>query len=318
MNMYQSSKGPIAIDTMPLSYAKNALAKIQRDETQRHRTAEIGWLVQHIRKLEADAPASEPDRGIGGNNPPPEAAMPKLDGRSAIEAHADDLLLEAANWADGFVIENQTQADTISTLLRKLQDAAKLVDDGAAKEKKPLNDAINEIGAWQNGYTAKGLKKTPDGKLTKAILATGNMTTAWLRKLDDERRAREQETAAAAHKAAQEAIEARAEAKAGTDLAAMDTAEDMLSSARNLLKEAEGVAKEKVRTGGGDGFRAVGLRSVWSAEITDQKAALLHYIKTYPEDFCELVQSLANRDARNEATRRETPGVKFNEERIAA
>lgn len=316
MNMYQSSKGPIAIDTMPLSYAKNALAKIQRDETQRHRTAEIGWLDQHIRKLESEAP--EPDRGIGGNNPPPEAAMPKIDGRTAIEAHADDLLLEAANWADGFVIENQTQADTISTLLRKLQDAAKLVDDGAAKEKKPLNDAINEISTWQNGYTAKGLKKTPDGKLTKAILATGNMTTAWLRKLDDERRAREQEAAAAAHKAAQEAIEARAEAKAGTDMAAMDTAEDMLSSARDLLKQAEGVAKEKVRTGGGEGFRAVGLRSIWSAEITDQKAALLHYIKASPDDFRDLVQQLASRDARNEATRRAIPGVKFIEEKVAA
>src|SRR3546814_11341795 len=67
-NMYQSSKGPVAIDTMALPYAKNALAKLQRDDSQRHRTAEIGWLDQHIRKLEAEAPTEEPNRGIGGDN----------------------------------------------------------------------------------------------------------------------------------------------------------------------------------------------------------------------------------------------------------
>src|SRR3546814_17712132 len=84
---------------MALPYAKNALAKLQRDDSQRHRTADIGWLDQHIRKLEAEAPTEEPNRGIGGNKPPPEArAAMWLD---AIQAHIGDLLTENRNLADG-------------------------------------------------------------------------------------------------------------------------------------------------------------------------------------------------------------------------
>src|SRR3546814_9007627 len=104
-NMYQSSKGPVAIDTMALPYAKNALAKLQRDDSQRHRTAEIGWLDQHIRKLEAEAPTEEPNRGIGGNNPPPDArAAMSWD---AVLAHMDEPLTEARHWAEGGSIDNQ-------------------------------------------------------------------------------------------------------------------------------------------------------------------------------------------------------------------
>lgn len=320
MTMYQGSKGPVEIATMPLSFAKNAMNKLLRTEPER--TAEIEALTAHVEKLEAEALAGKPEgpAPTGHNNPPEaiDAPAPKLDGRDAVEAHADDLLIEAANWADGFVIENQDQADVVGRLMRQLQDAAGLVDKAAADEKRPLNDAIAAIGAWQNGYTAKGLKKTPDGKLTKAILATGNMVSKWLQKLDDERRQREAQAAEAARVAAQEAIAARTEAKASTDIAAMDSAEDALTEARNLLREAEGVAKEKVRSGGGEGLRAVGLRSFWHAEITDQKSALLHYLKQQPEAFKALIQELADRDARNEATRGTTPGVTFIETKRAA
>src|SRR3546814_13753347 len=98
-NMYQSSKGPVAIDTMALPYAKNALAKLQRDDSQRHRTAEIGWLDQHIRKLEAEAPTEEPNRGIGGKNTPPAARAAMS--WEAIQATIDDLPTEARNWDAG-------------------------------------------------------------------------------------------------------------------------------------------------------------------------------------------------------------------------
>ena len=50
---YQSSKGPVAIDTMPLSYAKNALNKLRRTEPDR--TAEIDALDAHVTKLTDEA-----------------------------------------------------------------------------------------------------------------------------------------------------------------------------------------------------------------------------------------------------------------------
>jgi hypothetical protein len=60
-----------------------------------------------------------------------------------------------------------------------------------------------------------------------------------------------------------------------------------------------------------------GLRSVWSAEITNRRDALLHYIKEKPDAFEALIQQLASTDARNEATRRDIPGVKFIETQVA-
>lgn len=320
---YNSSKGAKEIATMPLPYARNALAKLLDKEPER--TAEIEALTAHVDRLEAEAAESDTDAPvrdgpapIGDNKPPADDAAPSPTGRSAIDAHVDGLLAEAANWADGFVIDNQEQADAVGRLMRQLQQAAKLVDDNAAEEKKPHNEAIAKIAEWQNGYTSKGKKTIPDGKLTKAILACGNMSTAWLTKKDEERRQREAEAAAAAQKAAQEAIAAREEAKTSTDLADMDKADDMLASAEDLLRQAKGVSKERVGAGGGEGTRSLGLRSYWRAEITNQKAALLHYLAQQPEAFRELIQTLADRDARNEATRRNIPGVTFHDDKRAA
>lgn len=330
--LYKSSKGDKEIATMPLSYAKNALNKLLR--TEPGRAAEIEALQAHVSALEAEAIEANlnPRATIGANNPPEELSAPadesvevaKPDnGRATIETHVDDLLSEAANWADGVAIENDGQATAVGKLHRDLQAAVSLVDDNAAKEKKPHNEAVKEISVWQNGYTAKGLKQTPDGKLTKAIAVTGRLSAAWLQKAEDERKAREKEAADAALIAAQEAIAMREEAKVSTDLQVIDRAEDALADAKALLRTAETVAKERVRVGGGDGYRAVGLRSVWSAQPTGEPGAwaeaYAHY-KTNPEfmaEFHALIQRWADRDVRFEATRvRGVPGFNFIENKV--
>lgn len=319
--MYKSSKGPVDISTMPLRYATNALGKLRRDEPGR--AEEIDALAKHCAELEAQS-EDNPRVALGDNNPPAEEAA-KPGSRAAIDAHVSDVLAEAANWGDGVAVVDQKQADAVGRLHRMLQEAAALVDETAAKEKKPLNDAITEIATWQNGYTAKGLKTKPDGKLTKAMTATGNLSGAWLRKLDAEREAREKVAAEAARKAAQEAIALREEAKETTDITVMDRAEDALADARLLLRDAESVSKERVRTGGGDGFRALSLRSNWSAQISDEPGswgqAYAHY-KTDPDfmaEFRALIQRWADRDARTEATRLiGVPGFKFIEDKVAA
>ena len=321
--LYKSSKGDREISTMPLPYAKNALNKLVRDDPTR--TAEIDALRLHVDALAAEAEAENPRAVIGGNNPPEEITdIAKPDARAAVDTHVADLLTEAANWGDGVAIVDQGQADAVGRLHRLLQEAASLVDERAATEKRPHNEAIAEIATWQNGYTAKGLKKTPDGKLTKALTATGNLSGAWLKKLDDERREREAAAAEAAREAAQAAIALREEAKASTDIAVMDRAEDALSDARSLLREAEGVAKERVRIGGGEGVRAMSLRSVWSAHATGEPGcwgqAYAHY-KARPEfmaEFHDLIQRWADRDARIEASRLcGVPGFKFVEQKVA-
>ena len=336
--LYKSSKGDREISEMPLPYAKNALGKLMREDPSRK--AEIDALQDHVDKLTAEVEVTEanPRAMIGGNMPPePITGFDKFEaraaeiaattdgGRPAIDAHVDDLLTEAANWADGVAVADQAQADTVGRLHRMLQQAASLVDDAATKEKKPHNDALTEIGTWQNGYTAKGLKKTPDGKLTKAIGATGNLSSAWLRKLDTDRQSREKIAADLAHKAAQEAIALREEAKTTTDIAVMDRAEDALAEARSLIGLATSIGKDRVRVGGGDGFRAMTLRSTWTAHIDTKVggwgAAYAHY-KTDPDfmaEFHALIQRWADRDCRIEAARvRGIPGFNIVEEKVAA
>lgn len=321
MTMYLSSKGPVAIATMPFSYAANALKKLNRESPER--IEEIKALTEHIARLEAETPDNS--RAVVGDNQPPEEPEVKLTGRAAIDVHVSDLLTEAANWADGVAIENDGQAAEVGRLHRSLQHAAELVKDNATTEKKPHNDAITEIQAWNNGYVAKGLKGTPDGSLTKAIAATGRLSTAWLTKQEDERQARAKAAADAALAAAREANTLREEAKVTTDLAIMDQAEDALAGAKALLREADGVAKERVRVDAGAGVRAVGLRSIWHAEIAESPdswaLAYGHYKQdpAFMSEFKALIQRWADRDARIEAHRLAgVPGFHFREEKVAA
>lgn len=334
---YQSSKGEVEISTMPLSYAKNAVNKLRRTEPER--TAEIAALQAHVDALEAAATAKALDAAgegktgfdkfearaavlneravIGGNNPPPDEGVTEnvTLGWEAVQTHMDDLLVEAANWADGIAIASQDQADTVGRLRQQLQDVAQLADKARVAEKKPLDDQIAAIQDRYNAYIAPMKNKQP-GSVSKAVTALGNLLTAWLNKLADEKKAREDAAREEAEKAAAAAIAARKEMDISTDLAAADEAAALLDIAEEAAKTLRAVEREKVQVQGE--YRAIGQRTVWSAEITDRKAALLHYLKAQPDEFVALIQTLADRDARNEATRRDIPGVRFIDQKVAA
>lgn len=327
MTIYKSSSGDKVIAEMPLSYAKNALNKLLRTEPERKE--EIDALQAHVdaKTTEAEAAALNPaprDAVIGDNGGPAlEAAAPKPSGRAAIETHVNDLLDQVKGCP--LAIADETQANDVARLHRDLQAAVKLVDNAADKEKEPHNKAVAEIGAWQNGFTAAKLKRTPDGSLTKALLATSNLSSAWLRKVEDDRRAREAAAAEVARAAAQEAIAAREEAKTSTDVEVIDRADNALAEAQALIKQAVGVTKERPQAGGGEGYKALGLRSVYTAHIIDEPGAwglaYGHYKKSpeFMAEFHALIQKWADRDARVEATRvLGVPGFTFLETKVAA
>lgn len=318
--VYKSSSGDKVIAEMPLSYARNALNKLNRAKYDPTRQPEIDALQAHVDALEAAATAESlnPRAVIGGNDPPPDEppseppAEPKWD---VIKTHMDDLLTEAANWADGAEVKSQEQADAVGTLRQLLQDAATIADQARVAEKKPLDEQIAEIQDRYNAYIAP-LKNKHPGKVSKAVLALGNLLTPWLNKLADEKKAREDAAREEADKAAAAAIAARKEMDISTDLAAADEAAALLDVAEEKAKALRSVEREKVQVQGA--FRAVGQRTYWFAEITDRKAALLHYLKERPEAFVAVIQELASSDARNEATRRTIPGVRFYSEQRAA
>jgi NADH dehydrogenase/NADH:ubiquinone oxidoreductase subunit G len=309
---YKSSKGAMLIADMPLRYASNALAKLRRDEPER--VAEIEALAAHVVTAEQSPPGAK-SADIGDNGGPPLETAAKLNAWGAIQAYLDDLLTEAANWADGAAIASREQADAVARIKQDLQQSINDADAARMEEKRPLDEQIAEIQDRYNAYIAPLKNKAP-GKASKAIAALNNALSAWLRKLDDEKRTREREAASIAAAAAAEALAARAEAKVSTDLAAMDEADDKLAHAEALIKQAKGVGAEKVQAIGST--RAVGLRSFWAAQMIEGKGgdALRHYLATKPDRVRLFLQSLADEDVRNGA--RAIPGFHITEDRRVA
>ena len=89
-----------------------------------------------------------------------------------------------------------------------------------------------------------------------------------------------------------------------------------------MLKQAKGVAKEKVQVQGE--YRAIGLRSYWTATLIEADGekpsggadALRHYMKVKPDRLLIFLQTLADEDVRNGL--RAIPGFNITEERKVA
>jgi len=314
--IYQSSKGPVEIATMERRHAANALAKLQREEPGR--VDEIEALSSHVAALDAN-----PRAEIGGNNPPvdPPTAVGAMSW-DAIKVHMDDLLTEAANWADGAELVNQEQADTVTRLRNELQGAAKLADDARVAEKAPFDLEIDAIQKRYNEYIAPIKNRTP-GRISKSVVALGALMSKWLAKLEREREADRQRAREEADRAREEAIEARRAAQSSGDVSALDVAGDLLDDADAKEAAARRVEREKVQLGGqGSGVRAVSLKSYWSARLIEPGedgspggggAALRHYAQTRPERIKAFLQDLADEDVARGI--RTIPGFTITEER---
>lgn len=311
--MYLSSKGAIPVATMPLKYASNALAKLRRESPER--LEEIEAIAAHVAKLEAGG-EENPRAVIGGNNPPEDTPAPATPMTwAAIKLHLDDLL-EQVRGVTGVAISQQQQADDVGKLLRDIQAGAKAADDARTSEKQPLDEQIKEIQDRYNEYIAPLKNKTP-GLVSKAELALKNQISAWLKKLDDERIARENAAREVAEKAAAEALAAHQIAKTSDDLDEIEAAEDLLAAADQAnieLRQAE-KAKAQVKT---EGYRAISLRSIWKAVRIEGEGgkALSHYAKTQPMRVIAFIEQLAAEDVK--AGVRSIPGFEIVEEKVAA
>lgn len=223
---------------------------------------------------------------IGHNAPPPFEAW---------SLHIEDLFKLVSDTTAGGTVQNDEQEAALDALLDDFRKARKAADTERAAEKKPHDDAAKAVQVrWKSlldkcDMAAEEIKR----------LLTPYRTAKQRAKDEAARKAREEAEAKAA--AAQEAL------RQSDDLEARFAAEAELKQAKKL----EAVANRIDRT-------ATGLRTYWEAEITDRKAALLHYLKEQPEMFALLIQDLADKDARNEATRRPIPGIVFHERKKAA
>lgn len=227
------------------------------------------------------------DANIGHNQPPP---------FEAIGLHIEDLFQLVSDTLAGVdAVQNDEQDAALDELLDEFRKAKKTADDERAAEKRPHDDAGKAVQAKWKPYLERCDMATAE---IKAKLTPYRAAKIAARE-EAARIAREE--AEAKQKAAQEAL------RRSDDLEARFAAEEQLKQAAKLTAAANRADRS-----------ATGLRTSWEAEVTDRRAALNHYVKTNPEAFIALIQDLADKDARSEATRRDIPGIVFHKKKEAA
>lgn len=228
-----------------------------------------------------------------------------------IKEDIDDFLTEARNWADGTPVETEEQSEAVSKLISDLNERAAAMEDARVEEKKPLDDKVKEIQDRYGEYIADRKNKKP-GSVWKSIDALKALLAPYLKKKEDlirEEAAKKQGEADAAIEAARQAQQA---SNPG-NLAETEAVEDKIGLALEVQKAATAANQVKAHATGGN--RAMGLRSVWRAEITDQREAMIHFWSTNREAFVPFLQKLADDEVRS-GKRSGIPGVTITEDRV--
>lgn len=227
-----------------------------------------------------------------------------------LSEHLEDLIAEARNFADGQPVANQGQADAVSALIESLRIAAKDADAERVRENEPHDKAKAAVQAKYAPLIADPKNKNP-GRVWKAIDALKACLQPFLAKLDAEKREAERIAREAADKAARDAAEAMRQA-AANDIAGREQAEALVADAEAAQKAADAAAKDKAHATGGS--RAMGLRSVWKAELKDAQIAAGFFWKRDPSVFNAFLQKLADEDVRS--GKRSVPGFDVTEARV--
>lgn len=221
----------------------------------------------------------------------------------------DDLLVEARNWADGEPAATQAQVDEIARLIDDLNAGAKAMEAERLVEKRPLDDQIQAIQDRYNVYLAPLKNKTP-GKVPTAIDALNAAKRPFLLALEEALEAKRKQAREEAEAAAQAAAEAARQANAAS-LEEREAVDAKIKAAEDAQRAAKIADNAKAHAHGGG--RAQGLRTRVLAEVTDLDAAVRHYWSENRPAFAELIQKLADDDARQ--NRRSAKGVTFRDER---
>lgn len=242
-----------------------------------------------------------PNTGIGGNLPPE-----PIDPFDAIKRRVEDLVKAANEWlASVPEITDETTATACDSFLSQVKAEIKALDEDRKAINEPHRKAIAENDERFRPITAM-LKKVQDLLSPKK--------TAWLKR-EQERIAEER------RKAEEEALRKLQEAEAAaakepTTVEEAVAAEEKIKAAESAIKMADRLAKAKAQVKGDLSARASGLRTYWHARITDYQAALKHYGE-HPK-VREVVQSLADADARTQKDALNVPGVEAYSDQKAA
>lgn len=245
---------------------------------------------------------------IGHNNPPEPTPFERS--RDEIEA----LFVEAGHWLDGSPVTTQAEADAVSKLMALAREAGKRADERRAEEKRPHDEAAAEVqtrfAALINRLASEN--KQPKGKARLIIDVCQSALAPFLATQEAEKQAKAAAAREAAERAALEAA-AAFQATPVHDLAGRERAED----AARAAKDADAAARraENDRAAARGGTRAVTLRTIVRAELTDRRAFLRWVAENRADELTGILQSMAER--LSNASVRGLPGVTYHEERVA-
>lgn len=249
-----------------------------------------------------DSPAGDP-APIGHNGAPPD------DPFEALKERMEDLIAESVNWLDGDDIATEGQAEEIGKLRDALRDIKSEADDARKVEKAPFDAGAAAVQAKYNPWIQPNR-----GRIDIALAACKTVLGKWLKKKDDELRAAAVEANKRAVEAAAAAQSAAMKAGSSGNVEEMQSAQEMLDNAKAIVKEAGQADRAKAQVAGSDGRRAIGMKSVWHADLTDPKEALLHYRTAQPAALKQWLRDQAQKDVN--AGARSIPGITVREERV--
>ena len=236
---------------------------------------------------------------IGHNNPPPSPF-------ELMSEHINDLHAEAVQWLDGEPVTTQQQANALRKLEDKIREAAADTEKMRKAEVEPVDKQKAEIQARYNPLI--GETKTITGKTVAAIKAVNAALKPYLLELDRKQREAEAKAREEAERTQQAAMKAMRERDAA-NLEQAEEAEHLVWVANQAEAQAKRAEKAKAHAKG-DG-RAKGLRTVWRAQMTDEREAAGWLWKEHHAELIAFAQDKADKAAK--AGKRTIPGFEITE-----
>lgn len=260
------------------------------------------WCAKH--PVDKDAAKVAFATGKWGDMPTERAPsnMPS-DPYEALLAEINDKTEQAEAWlaARPKGAQSKEDADLGRNMEAQIQALQKRADEMHKAEKAP------HLEASRNVDQRFDFRKAMDPLKKSLKAAWGAFAVA-----EEKRLRAEAEAKAAAERKAVEAERARIEAEQKKLMEEDPIA--ALTSTPEPLPELPKVEEVKVSVGGGVGSRG-GLTTVWIAEVTDYAAAAAHYANQAA--VRELIDKIANGQAKRDKETAKAPGVKFSSERRA-
>lgn len=237
---------------------------------------------------------------IGHNNPPEEDRM------AGAKQRVEELMAAANQWlAEVKEIADSETAKACEDFLQQVKDETTALEAERKAFNKPLEDQVKANNDAYRPLTAL---------LAKAKDMLTPLKTGWLKREQDRIAAEKRKAEEEALRKLQEAEDAKRAAAASVQAAVQ--ADEAQKAAEEAMANVAALDRAKASVKGNYASRSSGLRTYWSATITDYPKAVLHYSGN--QKMRDLVQQLADADARDQKDKLAVPGVEPKSEERAA